>query len=93
VGRTVHVISAHWLTFREWFLTNTTHIAARLDQIVAAGGVAMRHGLRGADALHLVAAMSAQGTAAFVDEFVFATYDLALAKAARETGIFTAVVG
>ena len=79
------------VTFRHWFLTSTTHIAARLEQLLAAGTMALKFGIRGADAMHLVAAVSAQGSAALVDEFVFVTYDRALAAAARKTGVFTSV--
>lgn len=80
------------VTFRHWFLTSTTHIAARLEQMIAAGNLALKLGIRGADALHLVAAVSAQGTAALVDEYIFVTYDQALAGAARKTGAFTSVL-
>jgi len=80
-------------TFREWFLTRTTHIAVRLEQVTVAGAMAIDLGIRGADALHLVAAISAQSAKTLVDEFIFATYDLKLGKAARETGVFTAVLG
>ena len=78
--------------FREWFLASTTHIAARLELITLAGATAIDLGIRGADALHLVAALSAQGVAPLVDEFVFATYDLKLAQAAGRTGVFTSIV-
>jgi predicted nucleic acid-binding protein len=78
--------------FREWFLTSTTHIAVRLEQITQAGATAIDAGIRGADALHLVAATSAQSAASLVDAFVFVTYDLKLARAAMDTGAFTAVV-
>jgi predicted nucleic acid-binding protein len=78
--------------FREWFLTSTTHIAVRLDQITQAGAAAIDLGIRGADALHLVAAASAHGAASSVDEFVFVTYDAKLARAAKGTGIFTSVL-
>ena len=80
------------VSFCHWFLTSTTHIAARLEQILAAGTMALRLGIRGADAMHLCAAVSAQGSAALVDEFIFVTYDLALAAAARKTGVFTSVL-
>ena len=78
--------------FREWFLTATTHISIRLDQITMAGAAAIDLGIRGADALHLVAATSARGAAPMVDAFIFATYDVKLAQAARDTGVFTAVL-
>jgi hypothetical protein len=39
-----------------------------------------------------VAATSAQSAASLVDAFVFVTYDLKLARAAMDTGAFTAVV-
>jgi len=77
--------------FREWFMAGTTHIAVRLEQITQAGAVAVERGIRGADALHLVAATSARGAASLVDEFIFVTYDVKLAQAARNTGAFTAV--
>jgi predicted nucleic acid-binding protein len=80
-------------TFREWFLTRTTHCAIRLEQVTLAGAMAIDLGLRGADALHLVAALSAQGAAALAGEYVFASYDVKLAKAAREAGVFSSVVG
>jgi hypothetical protein len=67
--------------------------AVSLEQVLAAGRTAIELGIRGADALHLVAAMSAQSAAAMVDEFLFVTYDLKLAKVAGETGAFTAVLG
>ena len=78
--------------FRAWFLTATTHSAAILDQIILAGGLAIDRGLRGVDALHLVAALSAQGSAVLVDEFLFVTYDAKLARAAEATGVFTSVL-
>jgi predicted nucleic acid-binding protein len=78
--------------FREWFLTSTTHIAARLDQILLAGRSALDLGIRGADALHLAAATSAQSAGTLVDEFIFVTYDLKLAKAAEAAGVFTRVL-
>jgi len=74
------------------FLTSTSHITTRLEQMLAAGSTALKFGLRGADALHLVAALSMQTTAGMVDEFIFVTYDLALAQAARKTGSFTSVL-
>ena len=78
--------------FREWFLTRTTHIAVRLDQITQAGGVAIDLGIRGADAVHLVAATSAQGAAVLADEFIFVTYDVNLARAAKASGAFSSVL-
>ncbi|MDR3670444.1 MAG: type II toxin-antitoxin system VapC family toxin [Holophaga sp.] len=79
--------------FREWFLASTTHIAVRLDQVTQAGATAIDLGLRGADALHLVAATSARDAAALVDQYVFVTYDVKLARAAKDAGVFTAVLG
>jgi hypothetical protein len=38
-----------------------------------------------------VAATSAREAAALVDEFVFVTCDVKLARAARDAGVFTAV--
>ena len=83
---------AFLVKFREWFLTSTTHIAVRLEQVTLAGATAIDMGIRGADALHLVAATSAQSAAALVDEFVFVTYDVKLAQAAMTTGAFTSVL-
>ena len=64
----------------------------RLDQITQAGASAIDLGIRGTDALHLVAAASARDVAALVDEYVFVTYNVRLARAARAAGVFTAVL-
>jgi predicted nucleic acid-binding protein len=92
-GRITRTQSQAFLArFREWFLASSTHIAARLDMVLLAGRMAIDLGIRGADALHLAAASSAQSAGALADEFIFVTYDVQLAKAAAATGVFTKVL-
>ena len=92
-GRISRVQSQAFLvSFREWFLTSATHIAVRLDQVLLAGRTVVSLGIRGADALHLAAALEAQSAGAMVDAFIFVTYDLQLAKAAEDTGVFNKVL-
>jgi predicted nucleic acid-binding protein len=57
-----------------------------LDHAVAecAAALAIEHGLRSADALHLAAALTMES-----DEPIFATWDVRLHRAAREQGLQT----
>jgi hypothetical protein len=53
---------------------------------IRAGGLAVRHGLRGFDAVHLAAALTAR-SAAGADAVAFSSFDAALNRAAVREGL------
>lgn len=72
--------------FRAWF-ASVPHCAVSFAQVQRAGAFAIQHNLRGADAIHLVAAMESLSVAAGQDR-VFACFDQRLTREAQRTGWF-----
>ena len=74
--------------FQAWF-ASVAHCAVTLAQIQRAGRLAIQHNLRGADSIHLAAALECALPAASVRK-VFACFDDRLTREARRMGVFDA---
>lgn len=72
--------------FRAWF-ASVPHIAVSFGQVQRAGTFAIQHNLRGADAIHLVAAMESLAVGVGRTR-TFACFDQRLTREAQKTGWF-----